>query len=164
MTQRAAALEMQPEEFWRLGRQMVDEITELLAKLRDRPVTPGESPAQVRAALGNDSLPDKGSAPEDLLKQTWQLLVEHSLFNGHPGFAGYVTSSAAPIGVLCDLLALALNPNAGAWILSPMATEIEAQTIRWIAEFIGYPATCGGLLVSGGNMSNIVGFPRGSQN
>jgi glutamate/tyrosine decarboxylase-like PLP-dependent enzyme len=37
-----------------------------------------------------------------------------------------------------------------------MATEIEAQTVRWIAEFIGYPTTCGGLLVSGGNMANFV--------
>ena len=30
--------------------------------------------------------------------------------------------------------------------------------MRWIAELIGYPADCGGLLVSGGNMANIVGF------
>jgi glutamate/tyrosine decarboxylase-like PLP-dependent enzyme len=37
-----------------------------------------------------------------------------------------------------------------------MATEIETQTVRWIAEFIGYPASCGGLLVSGGNMANFV--------
>lgn len=28
--------------------------------------------------------------------------------------------------------------------------------MRWIAEFLGYPATAGGLLVSGGNMANVV--------
>ena len=39
-----------------------------------------------------------------------------------------------------------------------VATEIELQTVRWIAELIGYPTTCGGLLVSGGNMANIVCF------
>jgi glutamate/tyrosine decarboxylase-like PLP-dependent enzyme len=39
-----------------------------------------------------------------------------------------------------------------------MATEIEAQTIRWIAELIGAPTDSGGLLVSGGNMANFVGF------
>ncbi len=44
-----------------------------------------------------------------------------------------------------------------------MASEIEAQTIRWIAEMIGYPADCGGLFVSGGNMANIVGFLAGRQ-
>ncbi|HXV56963.1 MAG TPA: aminotransferase class V-fold PLP-dependent enzyme, partial [Gaiellaceae bacterium] len=40
----------------------------------------------------------------------------------------------------------------------PLATEIEAQTVAWIAELLGYPSDCGGLLVSGGNMANIVGL------
>ncbi len=39
-----------------------------------------------------------------------------------------------------------------------MASEIEGQTIRWIAELLGYPTDCGGLLVSGGNMANFVCF------
>jgi glutamate/tyrosine decarboxylase-like PLP-dependent enzyme len=51
-----------------------------------------------------------------------------------------------------------VNPNVGAWTLSPAATEIESQTVRWIAELIGYPVNCGGLLVSGGNMANFVCF------
>jgi glutamate/tyrosine decarboxylase-like PLP-dependent enzyme len=83
------------------------------------------------------------------------LLFEHSLFNSHPRFYGYITSSAAPIGMLADLLAAAVNANVGAWKLSPMATEMEAQVIRWLAQFIGYPADCGGLLLSGGNMANL---------
>jgi glutamate/tyrosine decarboxylase-like PLP-dependent enzyme len=40
---------------------------------------------------------------------------------------GDITSSAAPIGALADLLASAVNPNVGGWELSPAATEIEAQ-------------------------------------
>jgi glutamate/tyrosine decarboxylase-like PLP-dependent enzyme len=40
-------------------------------------------------------------------------------------------------------------------VLSPAATEIEAETVRWIAQFIGF-AGRDGLLVSGGNMANIV--------
>jgi glutamate/tyrosine decarboxylase-like PLP-dependent enzyme len=83
-------------------------------------------------------------------------LFEHSLFNGHPRFFGYITASPAPIGILGDLLAAALNPNCGAWALSPAATEVEAQTVRWIAELIGFPNDAGGILVSGGNMANIV--------
>jgi glutamate/tyrosine decarboxylase-like PLP-dependent enzyme len=44
------------------------------------------------------------------------------------------------------------------WKLSPMASEIESQTIRWIAELIGYPNDCGGIMVSGGNAANFLGF------
>jgi glutamate/tyrosine decarboxylase-like PLP-dependent enzyme len=39
-----------------------------------------------------------------------------------------------------------------------MASEIEAQTVRWIAEMLSYPVDCGGLFVSGGNMANFVCF------
>ncbi len=155
---RKAALEMEPGEFRALGHWLVDRVAEFLRDLRERAVTPGESPAQVRAALGRRPLPERGAPPSEIIENAWRLLERHSLFNGHPRFAGYVTSSAAPIGALADLLAAALNPNAGAWILSPMASEIEAETVRWIAEFLGYPASCGGLLVSGGNMANFVGF------
>ncbi|HEV7127758.1 MAG TPA: pyridoxal-dependent decarboxylase, partial [Ktedonobacterales bacterium] len=90
-----------------------------------------------------------------MLDSAADLLLAHSLFNGHPRFWGYITSSAAPIGALGDLLAAAVNPNVGSFMLGPIATEIEAQTVRWIAELIGYPTQCGGLLVSGGNMANM---------
>jgi len=86
------------------------------------------------------------------------LLFNYSLLNGHPKFSGYITSSPAPLGALADLLASAVNPNVGAYSLSPVATEIEKQTVRWLAAFVGLPATCGGLLVSGGNMANFTAF------
>jgi glutamate/tyrosine decarboxylase-like PLP-dependent enzyme len=148
-----------PEEFRALGHVLIDRIAGLLESLPDRPVTPVASPSGIRQALHADRpLPQLGAEPSELLNRAADLLFEHSLFNGHPRFWGYITSSAAPIGALGDLLAAAVNPNVGAWPLSPMASEIEAQTIRWIAGMLGYPEDCGGLFVSGGNMANIVGF------
>jgi glutamate/tyrosine decarboxylase-like PLP-dependent enzyme len=159
LTRRKARLEMQPAEFRQLGHRLVEQVAEFLEALPGKPVTPGESPAQVREVLdANLPLPEAGAAPGPLLDWAARGLFEHSLFNGHPRFWGYVTSSAAPIGILGDFLAAAVNPNVGAWKLSPLASEMEAQTVRWIAELIGYPADCGGLLVSGGNMANFVGF------
>src|SRR5690606_26365894 len=55
-------------------------------------------------------------------------------------------------------LAAAINANVGKWDLSPVASEIETQTVRWLAQLIGYPVPCGGIMVSGGNMANILGF------
>ena len=151
-------LEMSPDEFRRIGHQVIDRISDFLASLPGRPVTPAESPDQVRSVLGGGNLPERGIEPGRLLDETATLLFNHSLFNGHPRFWGYITSSAAPIGTLADLLAASVNPNVGGWMIAPIATEIEAQTIRWIADLIGYPAGCGGILVSGGNMANFVGF------
>ena len=100
---------------------------------------PDETGAAVRGALNAErGLPETGADAGALLDSAANLLFDHSLFNGHPRFFGYITSSPAPIGVLGDLLASAVNQNCGSWTLAPMATEIEAQTVRWIAEFIGF--------------------------
>ena len=156
---RCAPLDMSPNEFRRVGHQVVDRIAELLGSLPDRPVTPAESPGTIRDALkASRRLPEHGTDATALLEETTKLLFDHSLFNGHPRFLGYITSAPAPIGMLGDLLAAAVNPNVGAWPIAPMATEIEAQTVRWIAELIGYPESSGGVLVSGGNLANIVCF------
>ncbi len=155
---REMPLEIHGSEFRRLGHQLVDQIAEFLDDLPQRPVTSGKSHLAIRELLGGDVLPENGSAAKDLLIEVSDLLFDNSLHNGHPRFWGYITSSAAPIGILADLLAGAVNPNVGAAILSPIASEIEAQLIRWIADLIGYPRTCGGLMVSGGNMANFVCF------
>ena len=152
---------MHPETFRALGYQLVDRIAAHLEGLPEGPVKPDETSAVVRSALGAQrGLPEGGSNPDELLATASELLFRHSLFNGHPRFFGYITSSPAPIGMLGELLASATNANCGAWHLAPMATEIEAQTVRWIAELIGFPvgADAPGLLVSGGNMANFVCF------
>ena len=156
---RVAPIAMQPDQFRRVGHELVERLAEFLETLPGRPVTRSESPEAVRALLGGDcKLPEHGADADELLRSTAELLFDHSLFNGHPRFLGYVTSSPAPIGMLADFLAAAVNANVGAWRLAPVASEIEAQAVRWIAELIGYPEGCGGLFVSGGNMANIAGL------
>ena len=156
---RNTPLDISEEQFRSIGHELVDNIADFLASIRGRPVTPAESPQAVREAVGaNRTLPEEGKAPGALLRDTAGLLFQHSLFNSHPRFFGYISSGAAPIGILAEFLAAAVNANVGAWKLSPAASEIEGQVIRWLASFIGYPIDCGGLLVSGGNMANITCF------
>jgi aromatic-L-amino-acid decarboxylase len=156
---RTAVVELAPEDFRTIGHRLIDQLADFLAALPSRAVTSGETAAEIRAAIASDRrLPETGTDPAHVAAAAADLLLKHSLFNGHPRFFGYVTSSAMPIGALGDLVAAVVNCNAGAWKLAPAGTEIEAQTVRWIAEFIGYPQDCGGLLVSGGNMANFIGF------
>jgi aromatic-L-amino-acid decarboxylase len=160
---RRSPLELDPETFRALGYELVDELTLLLGELQspaERPVVPEQSPADVDAALGEAPLPEEGSPPGEVLRDATKLLFDRSLLVGHPRFWGYVVGAPAPIGVLGDLLAAGVNPNVGGWPLAPIATAIERQTLQWIAELLDYP--CGdGILVSGGNMANFVGFLAG---
>ena len=155
---RETPIEMGKEEFRKIGYQLIDAISNFIDTIGEKQVTTGESSKQLQPLLGASSLPEKGTSPEELLSKASELLFNHSLLNGHPKFLGYITSSAAPIGALADLLAAAVNPNVGANILSPIATEIEKQTVKWLAEFIGVSPSYGGLLVSGGKHGQLHRF------
>ncbi len=146
------------EEFRKIGYHLIDQIAEFNAAIQNYPVTRGESSIELSKFIGNENLPENGVPLDGLVTRTMDLLTQHSLFNGHPKFMGFITSSPAPIGILADMVAATINPNVSAHILSPIATEIEKQTIHWLSEFIGLPHPYSGLLVSGGNMANFTAF------
>jgi len=153
-----ANVEMQGTEFKQAGYQLIDQIADFIDNISRKPVTTNASSAQLSAIIGHQSLPETGKPAMEILNHATDLLFNHSLLNGHPKFLGYITSSAAPLGALADLLAAAVNPNVGAHVLSPVATAIEKQVVKWLGEFAGLPACFEGILVSGGNMANITAF------
>ena len=155
---------MDAAEFRKLGHELVDSISDFMENLSEKPVTTGKSPLEVRELLNTTTLPEEGTNPSEILQHASEMLFSHSLFNGHPKFLGYITSSPAPVGVLADFLASAVNQNMGAQILSPVATEIEKTTVQWLCELVGVGPGWGGLLVSGGNMANLTGFLAGRRN
>jgi glutamate/tyrosine decarboxylase-like PLP-dependent enzyme len=155
---RVSPIEMNRDDFKKTGYQLVDAVSHFIETIHEKPVTTGETPKQIQQLLGNDSLPEDGTPVSAIITRSSELLFGHSLLNGHPKFFGYITSSPTPIGALADFLAAAVNPNVGANILSPMATAIEKQTVKWLTEFIGAAPSCGGILVSGGNMANFTAF------
>ena len=71
-------------------------------------------PPSPMRAISRNSPRRSGKASGELLRSASELLFDHSLFNGHPRFFGYITSSPAPIGMLGDFLAAAVNANVGA--------------------------------------------------
>ena len=152
---RDAAVALTPEQFRALGHRLVDTLADHLRALPTLPVTPGESSALLRTLLPAGGLPAHGADAGALLQEACDLVLGHSLLNGHPRFFGYITAGPAPLGILAELLAATANPNAGSHTLGPIATAIEEQVVRWLGELLGFPGGAG-LLVSGGNMANIV--------
>ena len=160
---RTSALDMSASDFRETGHRLIEQIAEYYESLSERKLTVGKNRAQIRQSLGTGGLPDQGAAAGDLMQEVAPLIFENSLHNGHPRFLGYISASAAPLGALADLLAAAVNSNVAIWELSPVASEIETQAIRWIAELIGFPNDCGGIMVSGGNSANFHGFVAARQ-
>jgi len=158
LNRRSAPSDMAPGQFRAIGHSLVDSVADFLERLPKARTASPLLPNAMRTKLGKREMPEKGADIAPILEKFSRLFFEQSTHNGSPRFFGYITSSAAPISALADLLAAAVNPNVGAWALSPIASEVENESIRWLAQFMGLPGKWDGVLVSGGNMANIVGF------
>ncbi len=142
------------DDFRRAGALAIAAIADYHATLDRRPVLPAVTPEGV-AALFRDDLPEE-SVPAVELVADWERRVLPNLTAvGSPRHFAYVNGCGTLAGVLADALAAATATNAGAWRLGPAAAEIERQTLRWIARFVGYPEDAGGVMVSGGTMANF---------
>ena len=144
---------MDPEEFRRLGHHAVDLMADALRDLPARRVFAPMTPAD-RAALLDAPLPRTGSDPGALLDAFRTRVLPHAMGNGHPRFFGWVNSPPAPIGVLGDFLAAAMNPSCAGG--DHAAIYVERCATRWLMELLGFPVDGSmGLLVSGGSMASL---------
>jgi aromatic-L-amino-acid decarboxylase len=103
--ERKTPIEIDAVEFKRIGYQLIDTISQFIDTIDEKPVTTGMSSKEIQDIIGTSALPENGRAPGKLLSEVSDILLNHSLLNGHPKFLGYITSSPAPIGALADLLA-----------------------------------------------------------
>jgi len=155
--------DLKPEEFRKLGYQVIDQIADYYSTIRDVRVFPKSTSKEVEKIF-NEDLPEDGQVPEKILEQWIKDILPYTTHLGSPRYFGYVNGSGSMIGTLAETLAASVNMNVGGWKASPAATEIERRTIKWIAELIGYPDTCGGLFTSGGTMANFTALHTALRN
>lgn len=147
-------LDFKREEFRKLLYQVADMTVEWHANIDRRKIFHGKSPAEVRS-LFDEPLPPEPADVQSILQRVADDVFGAATFSISPRFMAYVMSGANHVGIIAELLSAALNQNCSKWHLSASATEIEQQTIRWLAEFIGYPSSTGGIFVSGGSAANL---------
>ena len=73
----------------------------------------------------------------------------------HPMYMGHQTSAPLAVGVWMESVIGALNQSLAVWEMSPTATVIEHQIVRWLSKLAGYGAGAGGTLTSGGTEANF---------
>ena len=109
-------------------------------------------PPVARDELGlGQRLPEDGEGVVAALDAA-ALVLDQSLAQSRPRFFAYVGSSGLESAVLADAMANSFDVNLAGE--SGAAREIELQTLRWVGELVGFPAS-GGAFTSGGMVSNL---------
>jgi aromatic-L-amino-acid/L-tryptophan decarboxylase len=100
----------------------------------------------IRAALPEDPVPVH-QALDDAAR-----ILDESIAQPRPRYFAFIGSSGLEIATIGDLLAQTYDINLA--VDARAATVVEHQAVRWVAEFVGYPAA-GGAFTSGGTISNL---------
>jgi aromatic-L-amino-acid/L-tryptophan decarboxylase len=113
---------------------------------------PEEPPLDARVReLIRGGLPEEPAPVHEVLDDAARIL-DGSIAQPRPRYFAFVGSSGLEIGTVGDLLAHTYDINLA--VDARAATVVEQQAVRWVAEFVGFPAT-GGAFTSGGTISNL---------
>lgn len=114
----------------------------------------GFSPSTVESWF-DESLPAEGMEFNELMELIKSKVIDTATLNMGPYMYAYVMTGGNQISIIAELLAATINQNVGKWHLAPSISELEKRVVNWGAEFVGYPYTAGGVLVSGGSAANL---------
>ncbi len=141
-----------------------DEGTERLARAieayaRDRiakpqPLDGSASPEELWTRAG-ETITARGIGGKEALRIWAEVLAPATISADNPAFLAFVPGAPTRASILFDLVLSASSTYGGSWLEGAGAVWVENQTLRWLADLAGLPATAGGCFVSGGTAGNL---------
>ena len=141
------------ENFDLLGARTVEMLGEYLRALPAQPVD-RVVPTEVRRRLMSLALPAQGQSPEEILEFLRREIMPWPVAIGHRRSFAWVNSPPAPVSILADSVATAMNCGLDGYDHSAMFLMVSLG--RWIMELVGFPvegSQC--LLLSGGSAATL---------
>lgn len=145
--------ELDSESRRRLGYQLINHIDRYFESLCTRSVQLPE--AQRSFDDLRDALPEVGEDAARVLDDVCREMVDKGFHVPSANYFGLMNPTPIYIGVLAEALVAALNPQLATLARSQLASKIERETVRWIAERVDSPRQLAGTFTSGGNEANF---------
>ena len=99
--------------------------------------------------------PEERGLPSDRLLADLQLVMEGAYNPNHPGAIAHLDPPPLSASVVAELICAGLNNNLLAQELSPSLSRLERSLCGWLARSLGLGEGSGGVLASGGSLSNL---------
>lgn len=128
-------------------------VREHLLSLGEQPSADLGGARELAARFRED--PPRAGQPLDTVLARLKEAVAKSINTAGPGYLAYIPGGGIYASALADYLALSVNRYVGVARTAPVLVEIEATTLRWLAQLMGYPADAQGIFTSGGSLANF---------
>ena len=136
-----------------LGYQLIDRINAYFESLPDRPVQLPLAKRDFDQLI--DSIPENGKHASYVLNDIASELIDKGFHVPAANYFGLMNPTPTYMAVLAEALVAALNPQLASLARSQLASKIEAETVRWIGERVGWDSAFDGTFTSGGNEANF---------
>jgi aromatic-L-amino-acid/L-tryptophan decarboxylase len=152
-TENPYPLEPDSEELRRLIDACAAFVVEHIETLPSQPSFDVEGAREVAASF-REPAPETGRRIATILGRLRPAVAKTFTAAG-PGYLAFIPGGGIPAAALADFVACAVNRFVGVAAASPALAQIEATAVRWLASLMGYPDEAGGILTSGGSISNL---------
>jgi aromatic-L-amino-acid decarboxylase len=146
--------DMNPEDFRRLGHDLIDWIADYFEKIDDLPVLAAIEPGDLKAKLPATP-PAQGEAMETIVADLDRLIVPALTHWSHPSFFAYFATSTSAPGIFGELLSAAFDNKAMLWRTSPASTELEEVVLDWLRQMMGLDPGMLGIIYDTASVSTL---------
>lgn len=115
-----------------------------------RAYQPGDASGLAALPLG-----ERGASLEAVMELLEREVVTPGGHPASPGHLAYIPGGGIYHSALADFLAAVTNKYAGIFFTGPGPVRMENQLVRWAADLVGYPASAGGSIASGGSLATL---------
>ena len=136
---------MTPEEFRRLGHQVVDWVADYRERAATLPVMSRVAPGDIKAQLPA-APPQSPEGFAAVLRDLDRVILPGLSHWQHPRFFGYFPSNGELSSVLGDYLSTGLGVLGLSWQSSPALTEVEEVVTDWMRQMVGLSAAWSGVI------------------
>jgi len=136
---------MTPEEFRRVGHQLIDWIADYRARVAQRPVMAQVKPGEVRAQLPA-APPGEPESFETIFQDLDERIMPGLSHWQHPQFFGYFPANSELASVLGDYLSTGLGVLGLSWQSSPALSELEEVVTDWMRQMVGLSPAWSGVI------------------
>jgi aromatic-L-amino-acid decarboxylase len=131
-----------------------DRVVEHIASLSEQPAS-YETDGRAESRQQAEDAPAEGTDLESLLTLIFDEATPTSFNTAGPGYLAYIPGGGLFPSALADLIANAINRYVGVWVAAPALVQLELNVVRWFCSAMGYGSGSGGVLTSGGSLSNL---------
>jgi glutamate/tyrosine decarboxylase-like PLP-dependent enzyme len=128
--------------------------SQYLETIHERHVGATASGDDLRRLLGRP-LSEHGEDSGDVVDDLARAAQNGTTASQGPRYFGFVTGGSLPVATAVDWLVSAWDQNAQVYVMSPLASVVEAIASDWLKEVLGLPAIWSVGFVTGAQMANF---------